>query len=412
MSYSWIAVPDMEKLGTIKAREKPLQRESGAATPNNLNLGLVGSMAGNIILPPKSPVIHVDEKGIEEFRQALQACADLGLAGDMINKASFPLPTFHVVLDEARRQVHEGQGFVIIRGIGLSDSAQNNNNMFLGLASYIGDVRGAQDKQGSMLTHVTASKSWTVPPELRHGIHTNTGLAWHNDMGTDVIALHIRSLAEEGGNTFVASSWTIYKELATSYPEVLELLCEPCWPIQVSGNPPRHIVAPLVQIYNNRVYFSADPGRLGLHPVTAKASLSSSIPSLTTSHLQALEILSELATRHRLMLDTRPGDILFINNWALLHARDSYKDPKDGLGRHLVRLWLRDSELGWKVPESMRVPWEAAFGPNGDGYPTGVTRREYPLAPSHEYKPPKYTAGSAAFVLDDEDEVNGGNTEP
>lgn len=268
-------------------------------------------------------------------------------------------------------------------------------------------------------------------------------------MGTDVIALHVRSLAEEGGNTFVASSWTIYKELATSYPQALELLCEPCWPIQVyvpgnlvvfrlvprynlshpknpfaqacadaagvihsSGNPPRHIVAPLVQIFNNRVYLSADPGRLGLHPVTAKAGLSSSIPSLTTSHLQALEILSELATRHRLMLDTRPGDILFINNWALIHARDSYKDPKDGPGRHLVRLWLRDSELGWKVPESMRVPWEAAFGPNGDGYPTGVTRREYPLAPSHEYKPPKYTAGSAAFVLDDEDDVNGGNNEP
>ncbi|EGO61594.1 hypothetical protein NEUTE1DRAFT_77690 [Neurospora tetrasperma FGSC 2508] len=402
----------MEKLGTIKAREKPLQRESGAPPPNNLNLGLVGSMAGNVILPAKSPVIHVDEKGIEEVRQALQACADLGLAGDAINKASFPLPTFHVVLDEARRQVHEGQGFVIIRGIGLSDSAQNNNNMFLGLASYIGDVRGAQDKQGSMLSHVTASKSWTVPSELRHGIHTNTGLAWHNDMGTDVIALHVRSLAEEGGNTFVASSWTIYKELATSYPQALELLCEPCWPIQVSGNPPRHIVAPLVQIFNNRVYLSADPGRLGLHPVTAKAGLSSSIPSLTTSHLQALEILSELATRHRLMLDTRPGDILFINNWALIHARDSYKDPKDGPGRHLVRLWLRDSESGWKVPESMRVPWEAAFGPNGDGYPTGVTRREYPLAPSHEYKPPKYTAGSAAFVLDDEDDVNGGNNEP
>ncbi|KAJ4409470.1 hypothetical protein N0V85_004086 [Neurospora sp. IMI 360204] len=393
------------------AREEPLQRESGAPTPNNLDLGLVGSMAGNVILPSKSPVIHVDEKGLEEVRQALQVCTDLGLAGDAINKASFPLPTLQAMLYEARRQIHEGQGFAIIRGIGLSHSAQDNANMFLGVASYIGDVRGAQDKQGSMLTHVTASKTWTVPPELRHGIHTNTGLAWHNDMGTDTIALHIRSLAEEGGNTFVAASWTIYGELMTSYPQVLELLCEPCWPIQVSGNPPSHIVAPLVQVHNNRVYLSVDPGRLGLHPVTAKAGLGSSIPSLTTSHLQALETLSELATRHRLMLDTKPGDMLFINNWALIHARDSYKDPKDGPGRHLVRLWLRDSEVGWDVPESMRVPWEAAFGSNGDGYPTGITHRKYPLVPSHDYKPPKYTAGSAAFVLDDSDDVNGEGTE-
>lgn len=182
--------------------------------------------------------------------------------------------------------------------------------------------------------------------------------------------------------------------------------------IHSSGNPPRHIVAPLVQVHNNRVYLSVDPGRLGLHPVTAKAGLGSSIPSLTTSHLQALETLSELATRHRLMLDTKPGDMLFINNWALIHARDSYKDPKDGPGRHLVRLWLRDSEFGWDVPESMRVPWEAAFGSNGDGYPTGITHRKYPLVPSHDYKPPKYTAGSAAFVLDDSDDVNGEGTEP
>ncbi|KAK1779894.1 hypothetical protein QBC45DRAFT_123154 [Copromyces sp. CBS 386.78] len=401
----------MEKSGTIMTREELLQLESGALTPNCLDLSLIASMVGNVTLPSESPVMHVEGKGLEEVQHALQVCTELGLAGDAISKSSFPLPTLRTVLDEARRQVHEGQGFAIIRGIGLSDSVQDNTNMFLGLASYIGDVRGVQDKQGSMLTHVTASKTWTVPPELRHGIHTNTALAWHNDMGTDTIALHIRSLAEEGGNTFVASSWTIYRELVTSFPQVLELLCEPCWPLQVSGNPPRHIVAPLLQVHNNRVYLSVDPGRLGLHPVTAKAGLGSSIPSLTTSHLQALETLSGLATKHRLMLDTKPGDMLFINNWALIHARDSYKDPEDGPGRHLVRLWLRDSEFGWDVPKSMRVPWETAFGSNGDGYPTGITHKKYPLVPSHDYKPPKYTAGSAAFVLDDSDDVNGEGTE-
>lgn len=52
-------------------------------------------------------------------------------------------------------------------------------------------------------------------------------------MGTDVLALHILALAETGGDTFVASSWTIYKELAASYPEVLKELRRPDWPIQV-----------------------------------------------------------------------------------------------------------------------------------------------------------------------------------
>jgi hypothetical protein len=52
-------------------------------------------------------------------------------------------------------------------------------------------------------------------------------------MGTDVLGLHVRSKAKAGGDTYVASSWTIYKELAASYPEVLEQLRDPSWPIQV-----------------------------------------------------------------------------------------------------------------------------------------------------------------------------------
>ena len=81
--------------------------------------------------------------------------------------------------------------------------------------------------------HITDSKSWTAPPELRHGIHTNTELAWHTDMGVDILALHVRGLAEKGGHTYVASSWTIFRELVDSYPKVLEVLSKAVWPIQM-----------------------------------------------------------------------------------------------------------------------------------------------------------------------------------
>jgi hypothetical protein len=126
---------------------------------------------------------------------------------------------------------------------------------------------------------------------------------------------------------------------------------------------------------------------------------------LTPSQLEALEVLSTLASKYRHRLDTKAGDIVFINNLALLHARDSYVDSKQGPGRHFVRLWLRNPELAWNIPESMRVPWEAAFGPGGNGYP-GL-KKKYPALPTLEYKPPKYTAGSAAFILEDSDDVNG-----
>ncbi|KAK4114827.1 Clavaminate synthase-like protein [Canariomyces notabilis] len=356
-----------------------------------------------------SYVIDIGERGVAEVEEALGAIKERGFDGDAITRDNFPLPQLEAQLAQVCLDVHRGRGFSIVRGLDPQKyTAEDNVAIFLGIANYIGEQKGAQDKKGTMLTHVTQSKVWTTPPELRHGIHTTSGLTWHCDMGTDVLALHVRSLAEAGGNTYVASSWTIYKELAASYPEVLEALCHANWPIQVSGNPPRHVVAPLLHVTKDKIIISVDPGRLGLHPATAKTGRDH-VPDLSPLQLEALQVLSDLASKHRLRLDIKPGDIVFINNLSLLHARDPYVDAKRGPGRHLVRLWLRNPALAWHIPKLMRVPWEAAFGPGGKGVPSQRDKVEtkYPVLPTPEYKPPKYTAGSAAFILEDNDDVNG-----
>lgn len=151
---------------------------------------------------------------------------------------------------------------------------------------------------------------------------------------------------------------------------------------------------------------SLDPGRLGLHPVTAMATGDgrTSIPDLTKEQRDALDILSAVASnpKYSLRLDTKPGDMVFISNWSHLHSRDSFEDPRasEGPSRHLVRLWLRDSKLSPRVPEPMRVPWEAAYG-NLD-----YVQRLYPAYPAHKYKAPIYTVSSAAFALQDTDGVD------
>ncbi|KAL2195124.1 hypothetical protein P885DRAFT_41188 [Corynascus similis CBS 632.67] len=350
-------------------------------------------------------VYHVGRQGPDEVEQALGAFKKAVFDADSLTRESFPLPRLQSQLACASLDVHQGRGFAIVRGLDPRKyTAEENLAIFLGISNYIGEQRGVQDKKGSMLTHVTDSKIWTTPPEMRHGIHTTTSLAWHCDMGTDILALHVRSLPMAGGSTFVASSWTIYRELAASYPTVLEALCDPSWPIQVSGNPPRYILAPLLHVSEAQVLISVDPGRLGLHPATAKTEPKPPVPALSQLQIESLEVLSALATKHRYCLDLKLGDIVFINNLSLLHARDPYVDPSEGPGRHLVRLWLRNPKLAWTIPHAMRAPWEAAFGPNGNGFP-GLEKR-YPVQPSLVYKSPKYTAGSAAFLLEDSEDVN------
>ncbi len=140
---------------------------------------------------------------------------------------------------------------------------------------------------------------------------------------------------------------------------------------------------------------SADPARLGPHP----SSSDSGIPSLTTDQREALAVLQQTAEKHQVRLHSQPGDIIFLNNLSLLHGRESYSDGEYS-ERHLVRLWLRNGELGWSIPPPMKAPWDAVFGKKAEA----VLDRSYPCAPMPELMESKYSNGTAAFVAEDSDD--------
>ena len=64
---------------------------------------------------------------------------------------------------------------------------------------------------------------------------------------------------------------------------------------------------------------------------------------LTAEDIEALDMLTELAGDPDLRLDMNfiPGDIQFLHNHTILHARSAYEDwPEAERKRHLLRLWL------------------------------------------------------------------------
>lgn len=143
-----------------------------------------------------------------------------------------------------------------------------------------------------------------------------------------------------------------------------------------------------------------DPARIGPHPL----SRDNSIPPLTPKQKEALALLQTAARKHQIRLETQPGDIVFINNLGLLHAREAYSDSATS-SRHLVRLWLRNTRLGWPIPSSMKMPWDAAFGKEAEK----VINRFYPIVPMPEYMECKYSNGTAAFVADDDSDSSDDN---
>lgn len=86
------------------------------------------------------------------------------------------------------------------------------------------------------------------------------------------------------------------------------------------------------------------------------------LPSLTSLQKEALGAIETIAQATQLEIQTRAGDMHFINNLAVLHRREAFVDG-EGISekRHLVRMRLRSSKCGWQIPEALRREWRDAF---------------------------------------------------
>lgn len=77
------------------------------------------------------------------------------------------------------------------------------------------------------------------------------------------------------------------------------------------------------------------------------------IPPLSPAQLEAADVLEATCNSLALHMILEVGDIQFLSNAHVLHARTAYKDhAPPAPRRHLMRLWLAtpEGEGGWKLP--------------------------------------------------------------
>ncbi len=91
---------------------------------------------------------------------------------------------------------------------------------------------------------------------------------------------------------------------------------------------------------------------------------------MSEAQAEALDMVHFVAEKKALSLKLQRGDIQLFNNLAVLHARHAFSDDDKESShrhaprskRHLVRLWLRNENRAWKLPESLAVYWFEVFG--------------------------------------------------
>ncbi|KAI1329625.1 Clavaminate synthase-like protein [Xylariaceae sp. FL0255] len=293
-----------------------------------------------------------------ELYQAKDEFKALELDGTLVDQTNFPLPTLGSKLRGIGHDIYCGKGFHVIRGLEPQDhSVEDLTIIWLGIQAYIADLRGRQDHRGNMLVHIVADNSSEI--KVGHHRHSTSAISFHNEEAGDVISWFTRSTAASGGRCILAPVYTIYNTLATYRPDIIRVLSKSDWPVAL----PRFQCRPLMFYHESKLMVN-----FGRTPLFGSAThpRPEQLPRLNERQREALDVVEAMAQAMQLEIKTCGGDMHFVNNFTILHRREGFVDGAEPEGkRHLVRMRLRSSTMGWPIPASLQREWTDAFGENG-----------------------------------------------
>ncbi len=316
---------------------------------------------------------------VAEIAAATDAVERRGLDIAAITPAAFALPTLGPTLDGLRREVLDGRGFVLIRGLPVAGrSIRTNAIAYCGVGSYFGAMR-SQNAMGHLLGHVRDLGVKADRDPTKRAYQSTERQLFHTD-GSDIVGLLCLQKSKSGGLSSLVSSVSIYNAMATRRPDLA-----------------RRLFAPLA--FDRRGEVPAGQGPFFLMPVFAlhegllsigytrrninSAQRHSDAPRLTPEDVEALDLFDALANDAALRLDMafEPGDMQFLHNHTILHDRTAYEDwPEPARKRHLLRLWLSPSDARPLPPAFLPRYGSAVAGDRGGILCPGV-RLHAPLEP-------------------------------
>ncbi|KAB5580836.1 taurine catabolism dioxygenase TauD [Coniochaeta sp. 2T2.1] len=353
-----VAVVDALPFSQAPGASEPLNNANHevSALPSSFPQALKGERAwsGADFTTESAFVYELTAADKAEIDAGLAHFKGLELDGSDLGPANFPIPLLGPKLRQLSHDVHDGKGFCVVRGIDpKAFTVEHLTLVYLAVQSFVADQRGRQDKRGNMLVHIVADNSTKVRDD--HHRHSTKSISFHNEESGDIVSWLTRSTAAAGGKCIIASCYTVYNVLAASRPDLVRVLARSNWPFAL----PRFKCRPVIFYENSKLIMNFGRTPLlgsAIHPRPVR------LPSLTPRQVEALDAIEAIAQATQLEIQTQAGDMHFINNLAVLHRREGFANGESSMEkRHLVRMRLRDSQLGWKIPGPLTTEWEDAF---------------------------------------------------
>lgn len=305
---------------------------------------------------------------LEELDRAVAAVRRRGLAWHSLAKEDFPLDAVAGRLAAVARELEEGAGFVKLTGLPIRRyEPEDMKILWMGLARHLGQpvfqdckgqlMREIRDEGGDLAArhgHLETGDEGAVFLSSKARTYSSGELRFHTDR-TDVVGLLAMGQAKSGGVSKIASSVAVHNAMLERRPDLLALLHQPyhrsrlgeeaggeraTYPLPVFGTRDGKFTS-----HYSRTYIEA-------------AQLMPETPRMSEAQWQALDLLAELAEELSLQMRLAPGDMQFLNNHVIYHARTPFEDdPAAGMTRLLYRVWLC-MPGNRPLPEDHAVLWQ------------------------------------------------------
>lgn len=283
-------------------------------------------------------IIQLNQRQLNEIHLLVRKFGGAPLKTIEVDKTHFRACS--ELIRHTRVELDRGRGVVLFRGIDPEQYQLKELRIIMWILGTAVGVPMVQNARGELLGEVT-DRGHDYDANNVRGYTTRRELAFHCD-ASEIVALLCVHPAREGGSSKIVCAAAIHNEILANRPELLAPLYRGYhFDLRGEGSKGEHN-----EVTQHRVpvfHYHSEQLSIRFNYKTIVDGMRKAGLPVTGIDLEALDYVRELSSREDLKVDMdfQPGDIQWLSNHDVLHARDEFLDwPEPNRKRRLLRMWL------------------------------------------------------------------------